>query len=59
MGKCAKCNKEINHNAGFYNFPTGAMCAKCGKERSQRVSKAIDQEIKRMARELKYEKRIK
>lgn len=45
MGKCAKCNEEINHNAGFYNFPSGAMCAQCGKARSASIMKALDKEI--------------
>lgn len=27
---CSKCGKEIGPNQGFYNYPSGAKCSKCG-----------------------------
>lgn len=50
---CVKCKKEINPKTGFYNYPSGIMCAHCGAERVPAVEKALNDELKKMAKELK------
>lgn len=32
--KCAKCGAVIIASEGFFNYPSGAQCAKCGFRRS-------------------------
>lgn len=46
--KCSKCGKEIPVGVGFYNYPSGAMCSKCGEEENITVRKAMDAEVKRL-----------
>lgn len=57
--KCTKCGVVIPMGAGFYNYPSGVQCGKCGKERAPLVKKALDDEIKKMAKELKQDGRLK
>lgn len=50
---CVKCLKEIKNGEGFYNYPSGAMCQRCGSERNPSVEKALNEELKRMAKSLR------
>ncbi len=47
---CTKCGKKIAFSAGFYNYPSGIMCSSCGDERNPAVEKALNDELKKMAR---------
>lgn len=57
--KCTKCGKDIPIGAGYYNYPSGLMCSTCGKERLPAVEKAMNDEIIRMAKELKNNRTLK
>ncbi len=53
---CTKCGCEIK--GGFFNYPSGVQCAKCGDERAPLVERALNEEFQRMAKELKEHKRL-
>lgn len=40
---CVKCKKGIRCSAGYYNYPSGPMHIKCGKEKSKIIQKAWDE----------------
>lgn len=37
--KCKKCGCVIPMGAGFFNFPSGAQCSKCGDIHSKKLDK--------------------
>lgn len=32
--KCVRCSKDIIGNEGFFNYPSGVRCVKCGDRKS-------------------------
>ncbi len=55
---CTKCGIEIIPAAGYFNYPSGIMCVECGLKRNPAVEKALNEELLRMAKELKGNKKF-
>lgn len=41
--RCIQCKCIINTKAGYYSFPSGAQCQKCGEEKA----KILDRDMKK------------
>lgn len=45
--KCKKCKKTIDTEKGFFNLPSGPLCAKCGEKPAEKLWKNVTKTMRR------------